>query len=407
MAEYKDREHFIPLRKSDLVELLCADKNLSSSSREEFRQFCKLVTATLHFEYNHKLEELKTAYAPFDPDSDTRPLVPIGAEEKQKRLNELYRDFAWLLERANFKHLDRDNLEAGLATASAWGLRMRVDFSVFEHLAIFARGDVVQQRKYRRVTNLYREETTPVPIYQRLVLIIKLRPHKQIDRQVDTSRVYLKIFKDIPKVDVKMLLPTARVCMTYFDQGKIGLPFLSGLGAAVYTAGMQVLEIAQTALLSPSALWGLAAGGLGYGYKSYYGYQTTKQRYNLSLTQSLYYQNLDSNGGVLFRLLDEAEEQECREALLAYFCLWRFAPPQGWTAEQLDDYVELYLEQNANLKIDFEISDALAKLERMRILEKTGDLHRARPLAKSLEMLDWTWDNYFKYSNPDIELPPV
>ena len=58
------------------------------------------------------------------------------------------------------------------------------------------------------------------------------------------------------------------------------------------------------------------------------------------------------------RLLDEAEEQQCRETYLAYFCLWRFAPPQGWTAEQLDDYVEMYLEGAAGLKVDFEVGGA-------------------------------------------------
>src|SRR6266436_4865879 len=125
------------------------------------------------------------------------------------------------------------------------------------------------------------------------------------------------------------------------------------------------------------------------------------------LTESLYYQNLDNNAGVMTRLLDEAEEQECREAILAYYCLWKFAPPQGWTAEQLDDYVELYLEGAAKLKVDFEIGDALAKLERLKLVQKHGSMYRAVPLDKALAMLDWTWDNYFKYNNPAPETPPV
>lgn len=403
MAEYKDREHYIPLRKSDLIELLCTEQTLSAEDREQFRQFCKLAAATFHFEYNKHLEELKNAYAPFDPDAETKLLVEPSAEEKQQRLNALYRDFAWLLERANFKHLSRDEIEAGLNAASAWGINMTVDFRVFEHLAVFVRGDAMQERQRRRLMKLYRQETTQVEIFQRLVLILKLRQHKRLSKLVDTSRVYLKIFKDIPKLDVEMLLPTARVRMSLFDRGKIGFPMLSGLGAAAYTAGMQILEVAQAALLSPTALWGLAAGGLGYGYKSFYGYQQTKQRYNLNLTQSLYYQNLDSNSGVLFRLLDEAEEQECREAFLGYFALWRCAPPEGWTSEQLDDFVEEYLERNAGLKVDFEVGDALAKLERMKILEQDGNRYRARPIAQALDMLDCTWDNYFKYSNPETE----
>jgi hypothetical protein len=83
------------------------------------------------------------------------------------------------------------------------------------------------------------------------------------------------------------------------------------------------------------------------------------------------------------------------------------APPQGWTAPLLDDYVELYLEGNANLKVDFEIGDALAKLERLKLVKKDGEFYHAVPLAKALEMLDYTWDHYFKYNNPEYEAPPV
>ncbi len=82
MAEYKDREHFIPLRKSDLIELLRKDKKLSAAEREPFRQFCTLISAVFHFEYLKQLEELKDAYAPFDPDADTKPLRPVSAEER-------------------------------------------------------------------------------------------------------------------------------------------------------------------------------------------------------------------------------------------------------------------------------------------------------------------------------------
>ena len=128
------------------------------------------------------------------------------------------------------------------------------------------------------------------------------------------------------------------------------------------------------------------------------GYQSTKTAHSLRLTQSLYYQNLGNNQGVLFHLLDEAEEQECREALLAYYCLWRHAPAQGWTMADLDDYVEMDLERLANIKVDFEIDDAMAKLERLNLVTKNGDHHVAVPIEKALESLDYTWDNYFKYN---------
>jgi hypothetical protein len=101
---------------------------------------------------------------------------------------------------------------------------------------------------------------------------------------------------------------------------------------------------------------------------------------------------------VLFHLLDEAEEQECREALLAYYCLWRYAPPEGWTMSDLDDYVEMDLERLADIKVDFEIDDAMAKLERLQLVVKNGDRYVAVPIEQALERLDYASDNYFKYN---------
>jgi len=216
-----------------------------------------------------------------------------------------------------------------------------------------------------------------------------------------------------------MLLPGARVCLSKFDRGRIGVPLLTGAGMIAWRLvgsvwqkilawGDDVVNVVLgTASGNPWLMWIVASGALGYGYQSYYGYQQLKKSYHLSLTESLYYQNLDSNAGVLTRLLDEAEEQEAREIILAYYFLWRYAGEEGWTSASLDDYVETYLEGRTGLKVDFEIGDAIAKLERMHVVKKAGDRYSAVPIEKALEMLDWTWDNYFKYNNPAPETPPV
>jgi hypothetical protein len=419
MAEYKDREHFIPIRRCELVELLCGDKDLKPQERDLFRQFCRLVMATLHFEYDQRLEQLKDAYAPFDPDRDTRTCLKVSADERQRHLNDLFCDFGWLLERAQFKHLSRDELEPALHSASDWGINMDVDFRAFERIAIFARGDGQVKRTRRRLRNFLRVEEAMVPAYKRLVIILKMRKHKRLPKEVDTESVYLKVFKDIPKLDVKMLLPGARVRMSKFDRGRITVPLLTGtamvawrLVGSVWRAILQwgddvIGLVLGTASGNPWLVWIIASGALGYGYQSYYSYQQLKQSYHLTLTESLYYQNLDSNAGVLTRLLDEAEEQEAREAILAYYFLWRHADEQGWTAAGLDDHVETYLEGVSGLKVDFEIGDALTKLERMHIVHKSGDRYRAVPIEKALEMLDWTWEHYFKYCNPGPGAPPA
>jgi hypothetical protein len=159
----------------------------------------------------------------------------------------------------------------------------------------------------------------------------------------------------------------------------------------------------------------------GYGVKSFYGYLQTKQKYQLNLTESLYYQNLDNNAGVMSRLLDEAEEQENREAVLAYYFLWRKLdkrgstddelgwksraqqntfPAGGFTAEELDQRIEQFLSECLGRAIDFEVDDALAKLLRMNLVRQlAGGRYVAVSLAEALKTLDTAWDNYFPYSN--------
>jgi hypothetical protein len=397
MPAFEGREHFIPLRRQELIDWLCADESLLADEQESFRLLCRWLAGSLHFRFNQRFEELKTAYDPFDPDTDMQPLMRLKAEEKQKRLNALYRDFGWLMDRANFVHLTCNDIEAGLKETSAWGVPMRVDFSAFEHLAIFARGDVLLPRTRRRWRNWYRKEETKASSYQRLVMILKLRPNHSYGEGVNTDCVYLKIFKDIPKLDIKMLLPTARVKFTNLDRGRIGFPLVSGIAAALYKLGSEALQwLTQLwgALDNPFLLWGIAAGGVTYSYRSYYGYQQMKQRYHLALTKSLYYQNLDSNAGVLYRLFDEAEEQECKEAILAYFLLWKHAGPGGWTALDLDQFVEPFLESRAHVPVDFETAHALATLDKFGLIEKSGEQCRARPIGEALTRLEAAWGNY-------------
>jgi hypothetical protein len=402
MAEYDDREHYIPLRKADLVELLCSDPNLPFQEREPLRRFCLLISSIYHFEYLERLEKMKDAFAPFDPDAETITLKAVAdAGKRQRMMGEVFDEFIKLMERANFENVGRAAIEEAVAGgATDWGVNMDVDFDIFDRLEVFVRGEGVGKRTRRRATKLWKAETVEVDIYKRLVLMLKLKPHRRLPKTVDTDAIYLKLFKDIPKLDMEMLLPGARVQMPGLKRLTMGGSLLGGLGALIYKVGETIVTSVEH-LVSGAIEWtfvGPVGALLGFGYKQYSGYQKVKTQYSLLLSESLYYQNLDNNAGVLTRLLDEAEEQECREAILAWYCLWRYAPPQGWTAEQLDDYVEMYLESRANLLVDFEIGDAMDKVLKLRIVQQIGDHYKACPLPKALELLDYRWDNYFQYN---------
>jgi hypothetical protein len=396
MAALKERENYIPLHKDELAEALVAGSDLTAEERDGFRAYCRLVSLIFHLEYYHRLEKLKAAYAPFDPDTSARPLFQLSAEERLQRQNSLFNDVAHLLEEANYRHLSRDEIVCTLKRASAWGLKMEVDFHLFERMAILVRGESTEKRPLRRLRKALLRENVEVPVYQRVVMLLKMRPHRRVPRQVDTEHVYLQLFKNIPQLDITMLLPGARTRMSWMDRAKIFVPIASGVALTAWQIARDLQAeithfIKDFMALKAAAVWAVASAAFGYGIKSFYNYQQTRQSYNLTLAQVLYYQNLDTNAGVLYRLLDEAEEQDCREAMLAYFFLWRGAGEAGWTSAQLQQHVEQVLEKLASLRFRFDTVDCLPRLERYHLVEKLNGHYRAVPLARALETLEHLW----------------
>jgi len=192
-----------------------------------------------------------------------------------------------------------------------------------------------------------------------------------------------------------MLLPGARVTLSGLDRSKIGFGLLSGVGTMIYQLFADLMKFIDTLFLPDKALWALAAGAVGYGYKTYYGYQQTKQAYHLTLTQSLYFQNLDSNAGVLTRLFDEAEEQDSCTAILAYYCLWRYGGPAGASSEDLDTAMDLYLDRYSAVPFVCEKGEGLERLKKLRLVEAEGERYRALSPERAIEVLQTTWDEQF------------
>jgi hypothetical protein len=387
MAAYRDREHFIPLRRSELVRLLCGQ--LPAGEDSLFRRFCDLLCDRVHIEFYRLLDRLKDDYAPFDPDTDTKDLQIVDAATRVARIDRLFLAFDRLLERANYRRMTDEEVLACQFGASHWGLDMSIDLSVFERFAVYVRGKKHGTRVLRSWRTWFRSKTLDVEIYQRLVIILKQRRHTRLGKDPDIRNVYLKLFKDIPTADVEMLIPGARLMMPKLERGKLGFSIISGLIIIAWQLLQPLFTLAQAAAGGAIAYGplGIIAALFGYGYRQYYGYQFSLKSYNLKLAQSLYYQNLDNNSGVLYRLLDAAEEQECREAILAYFYLLKFAGTDGLTADSLDDLIEEELERTAGIKIDFEIDDGLRKLDRVGLSKSLNGRYTVVPLENALEIL--------------------
>ena len=309
------------------------------------------------------------------------------------------------MERANYVRMTREEIEEVMQGATEWGVDMDVAWDAFDKVEVFYRGKGFGKRTTRNWWKFWKKEEITLPTFSRVAVIFKQRPHKRLGDEADVRSVFLKLFKDIPQIDIEMLLPGGRIRMPRLERLKLGGSITSSIAYVAWKLSTFPL-LSLLGGLATSTLWLFYAPIaliLGYGYKTWYSFQVSRQTYTLQLTQSLYYQNLDNNGGVIFRLLDEAEEEETRETLLAYFYLWRYAGESGWTAEQLDDHVERELDKRLNVKTDFEVDDALLKLETAGLVEIANGLYRAISIDAAQERLDHLWERYARAGDAELK----
>jgi hypothetical protein len=125
-------------------------------------------------------------------------------------------------------------------------------------------------------------------------------------------------------------------------------------------------------------------------------YETQGLRYQKQLADTVYFRNLANNTGVIDLVVGAGEEQDVKEALIAYWALRRAGGML--TKEEIDATAEAFLRERFGIEIDFEVSDALTKLERLELISRDGDRITALAPSEALAKLDARWDGLFKFS---------
>src|ERR1700748_2215515 len=81
-----DRDHFIPVRKIDVLEAVVADGAVGGDAeRQRFRELCRLLRAILHQRFFDRLERLRNDYFYFSPDVNHQRDVDAATIEKAYR----------------------------------------------------------------------------------------------------------------------------------------------------------------------------------------------------------------------------------------------------------------------------------------------------------------------------------
>jgi len=407
------RARFIPFRKRDIVAMCRANGALPGHEAEAFGQCAALVTSLIHYEFHARLEALKDAYAPVAADVDTRAVNVLDVARPPSHPGDLVKALTAVLERANFEPVSRNDLHDALVQESLFRVRLHVNYDDFEEVLVFKRGETERSERIATWFGLRKRQITFVN-YDRVLVYVRFKVAEHFKRKrrkrlhFIPGSVVIKLFQNIPKADVEMLFPNAAVRMKVKDKLAIGVPaVLSGAIVAATKLGATAVLIGallafwmgwrkDEVQLDQAALLGLAAGLFaigGYLWRQFSNFRNRKIHFLKALADNLYFKKLDTNAGVFHRLIDAAEEEECKEMLLGYYFLLAARAPVE--APELDRRIEDWFRERWNCTLDFECDDALRKLVRLGLAERDATGYRAVPLDEARRRLDRTWDDLF------------
>ncbi|MFP4006482.1 MAG: TMEM143 family protein [Spirulinaceae cyanobacterium] len=435
-----ERGAFIPYRRSDLIKLCLEDGKLQGEKAQQFHQFCDLLSAFYHFKFHAYLERLKDNYAPFNPDSATQSY----RYDNKTRENQLIEDFEILLKRANYIPVSYESLQQAIEERSLIDVQTKVDFEDFEQLVFYYRGDiseVVQEKKF-----FFRTVEKSINLFERVVVLIKFKEAKHFKKSkflffsskdfspekqgFQAQKIYIYYYKNVPKFDMELLFPNIQTSMTWKDRLLFLVP---AIGAAIPLAiktlpklvlvvetiifmvfgavtifGWQINEQevrdfmpVLTAMLSLLVVLG------SFAFRQYSKYKSKLIRFRKNITDTLFFRNLANNSAAFNSLVDEAEEEECKEIILVYYHLLTSDRPL--TPAQLDRKIETWMLENYETDINFDINGPIDNLEQITGDRESPLLQRDKqgycqvlPLPEAKALIDEIWDNIFDYADYQI-----
>lgn len=399
----RERRRYIPCRKRDIIDLLMRDMD----DKESFSRFSTILASIFHFQFHRDLETLKDVYYPINPDIPSFEKSDSDSVNHANRI--LMETLRKVLDKANYDPVTSEQIKEAYENTAAVGFSLDIQMDNYSFLEVYARGrrkDLITAKKWLGLKKIISEHI----ILERVLLAVRMK--EGVPSEIPEGKTIIKLFKDVPLEDLEILFPNSKVVMSLKDKLMLAVPAIAGgvpliiskvvpalivifavLGAYLGYKGTVEEDHLKQAVAALSAMGALG----GYIVKQISKYKTRKFQFQKELSDNLYFRNLVNNAGVFHSLIDSAEEEEVKEALLAYVFLSRSEKPI--CEAELDSEIEKWLKENLKQDIDFECPDALAKLEKLELLRKDQD-GRLSVVSyfEALRKLDYQWDNYFKYN---------
>jgi hypothetical protein len=409
-----ERDRFIPVRKADVLDGLIGRGRLRDGEAEQFRRLARLLGAIYHYGYFDRLETLRNDYFYFNPDLPHD--VAVDPAVLARAHDEMAATLVGVLREADFVEVAPDELARSHRERHMLKVEIAIPADDYREVRFFRRG---HHRAKAEIAEWFgfRKREVEIDVYDHLVLMVMVKPEGEIAsarlrRHLAKSRlrpgtILIKYFRDIARSDLNMLYPDVRVVLSLFDKLFLGLPGIAGgipillkllpaisvlfavIAAYLGVSGAVHENDTREALAAVSALVALG----GYLTRQWLKYQRQSLKYQKEISDNVYFRNINNNAGALDYIVGSAEEQECKEAFLAYYFLATAGAPM--TQSVLEQQVEAWLKDALRADVDFEVTEALAKLECLALLRRDGEMLAVLPLDEALAALDRRWAGFF------------
>mgnify|MGYP001196584225 CR=1 FL=1 len=390
------RQQYIPVSRAKVKESLFQHEGIDDEIRDGLSKVSQMLEAIWHHSSHAGLENLKSLYESMDPDQIGTP-DSVGKEEFLSTLTEALKD-------GNWEEITDEEMQEALEGEDVFAISLDVRFDEYVTMKLFKLGEVSIEDERTSWFGRKKQQVT-IEAYDRIIQILEFQDESWFSErkrmkhyQGDEGKgIHIRLFKTVPKLDLETIFPNTSPMMRGVDKIKIGAPLVGGLVSIGMKFGPVLLGASSSGNTSLSLLGGILAAMGTYVMKTYMSYQKTRERYQTQVSKDLYFKGQANNAAVLNMIVDIGEEQEVKEALLAYTFLL-LEQDKNYDEEALDDRIEGWLLNTFGYEVDFEVDDALAKLEDMRLLSKSEKgILSVTSIKESLSILDDYWDNIYDY----------
>ncbi|XP_077245608.1 DUF3754 family protein, putative (DUF3754) isoform X9 [Tasmannia lanceolata] len=242
---------------------------------------------------------------------------------------------------------------------------------------------------------LFSQSVLQEPAFEELILLFteEMGPRENEDKAKFPS-LQMKIYKRIPIPDLPVIFPHKKLSFRILDTVRLDLASLLGLLAYFVNYKFEdILSSPSAYLVDVIAISALII----YVSRVALGYKQTWDRYQLLLNKTLYEKTLASGFGSVHFLLDASEQQQYKEAMLAYAILLQAETREVPCRKSVMEKCERFMYDMFKEKVEMPIDKALCTLLRLGLVTEVpleGNYRlQALPCSKAYEALKQRWDS--------------